>query len=614
MYFRILLNILLFSFRIIQYRFLKLIFIFNIFKLNPIFYLKNRLIQFSRLITNTSVLPSIFIGIITIWVALRMDDNYTEISNNLTLFQLNLYTFIVFVLSGIFGGRYFFKKQTPEQYASFSVDGRNLTDAIRYTSYLIWKECAFITVFSGFIKKYERIADQKGGTGGKTSGISGVIKKSDNILIDLFQNTIEKRLARMEIIEHCVNKLAVNIGISKYRVSDFLFQFNTKIHVDEFRHVVDKMREISLSLDDDSNVGKMRKLKRANYVASYFDVMKKLKKFQDSLIKYRRLHSTLISMSSNYGLSNSLLSYALGFESILKKSKNNKVKQLRAMKFLFHKRRMYPGFDLHLLLANLAKIDIDSSKRILEEDASSKLLRLYDINEENIEEPNNSEINASLKGIVKCLNEHILVQRKEIKSKLLKHVQSKIDINKDKRVVFITQGYSSVVNESLFSVIESMAKNPIYNNIVLQIYILENSSNTDDKSVTKMRYVRYKFKMNPNIKKETSGRVNVKVGNEKWLRRRFKDSKCFLLSGAEFFQVENGSNPKKRHINTETCDDFNEWGLDDVEHIILAEEFKKFDRILVGVYESGLNRDHIEFLNLYDWSSKRTIITGTEIY
>ena len=611
MFFRRCYKVFLFALRIIEYQFQKLFFVLSFYKLNPIFYLKNRTIQFARLITNTSVLPSIFIGIITIWVAIITSNKYDMLGEEMNLHSFNIITLIILVLSGILGGRYFFKKQTPEQYASFSVDGRNLTDAIRYTSYLIWKECAFITVFSSFIEKYKKIA---AGTGGVTSGVSGVIEKSDNILINLFQSTIEKRLARMEIIEHCINRLAANIGITKYRVSDFLFQFNTKIHVDEFRHVVDKMREISLALEDDSDVGKIRKLNRANYVVSYFQVMKKLKRFQNSLITYRSLHSTLISMSSNYGLSNSLLSYALGFESIIRKSNKNKGKQLRAIKFLFHKRRMYPGFDLHLLLANLAKIDIDDDKKTLEEKASSKLLRLYKISNKDITSKNNHDILADLKGIVKSLNEHILVQRKNIKKKLLEYLTSKIEIDKDKRIVFITQGYSSVVNESLFDVISNLAKDPEFAHIKLQIYILENSSNTDDKSVSKMRYVRYKFKMNPNVKKETSGRVSVKVGNEQWLKRRFNNSKCFLLSGAEFFQVESGPNPKKRHLNTETCEDFSIWELKNIEHIILAEDFKKFDRHLEGVYESGLNRDHIEFLNLYDWNSDRTIITGTKIY
>ena len=80
--------------------------------------------------------------------------------------------------------------------------------------------------------------------------------------------------------------------------------------------------------------------------------------------------------------------------------------------------------------------------------------------------------------------------------------------------------------------------------------------------------------------------LNIKVGDEDWVKNRFdkKDEcKCYLLSGAEFFQVEKTTWNSKdiiqsRMINTEGINDLAELGFNKtiLTHLVLAENYKHF--------------------------------------
>ncbi len=161
----------------------------------------------------------------------------------------------------------------------------------------------------------------------------------------------------------------------------------------------------------------------------------------------------------------------------------------------------------------------------------------------------------------------------------------------------------------------------------------------DSPHLTTSRYVRYKFKENPNIPDKSGYRVNVKIGDEDWLKKRFdRKHEClsYILSGAEFFQHQMGKAtddngelikdeknnsievPENRLINNERFFEFKKWRFKDTpKHIILAERFKEFPRPLKSVspkiavnFKVAFNRDHLEYTHLYEWDSKRIIISG----
>ena len=109
-------------------------------------YSLQRLKQLVQLITSTSALPSILLGVVAIlltvfvWTkgpysAFHGDSLYETaiklINDNVVIYCILLCLFIALV-----GGRILFTKQTPEQYAVHSIEGRTISEQIRYISYL----------------------------------------------------------------------------------------------------------------------------------------------------------------------------------------------------------------------------------------------------------------------------------------------------------------------------------------------------------------------------------------------------------------------------------------------------------------------------------------------
>ena len=82
------------------------------------------------------------------------------------------------------------------------------------------------------------------------------------------------------------------------------------------------------------------------------------------LLRRTELHNYLIDMADGHGLTTSLRAYARALQNvstgrhtfpnfILKK------RNIRKLRFLYHKRRMFPGFDLHILLMHMFPMNTD---------------------------------------------------------------------------------------------------------------------------------------------------------------------------------------------------------------------------------------------------------------
>lgn len=582
-------------------------------------YSSNRIFQFSRLVTNTSVLPSLFIGLITIWISMVVSSEngiVKIIGLELTNIKVNYIFGLLLFFTSIFGGRYFFRSQTPEQYAQFSIDGREITNSFTYISYLIWKECKFVTSHKALKKKMEYIISKGGSIDKSEFGIMGTV------LIKAFIDSINKRVGNQEIIKYSYGRLANSLNVPIIRLSDHFFQFNPHIFVTEFRKVCNTLEEINIAIDykkTDLLENEMQN-ERAKIVLNFFKVINNLMNFQKSIIKYEDLHHFIIGMSGTYGSSNALRSYTLGLETVMRTEIQKKNRYDR-IKFLFHKRRMYPGFDVHISLMNLARIvDIDSKSK--DNGHEAELKKLYLLKPEELrqyDEISTFKFKRMMSSLVKIVNEYIAKERKSIVTKFRKYVEE-LNLPKSGKLILVTQGYSSVVNSTITTLLRELKLENELEKFNLRIFLLIDDS--EDKILyEKTRYVRYKFKMNPDLPKELDRQVLVKAGDIEWLSKRYDKpiNRILILSGAEFFQedLKYGyrliNNEKSENILKQQKEKFKKAKI---HHIILSEEYKKFERHLGNkqVYQDSLNRDHLEYLNLYDWDLERIIITGKKVY
>jgi len=369
-------------------------------------------------------------------------------------------------------------------------------------------------------------------------------------------------------------------------------------------------------------------------ISNFYSIVTKRLGYQKSIIKNTDLHDTIIDMSSSFGLTNALESYCLGLQMIARSEKTSDIAMKDAMiimdklKFLYHKRRMFPGFDLHSILINYAyqnKLkDLLNGLIKLATEKNKPLYLSY------------GEVTPNFTNLVNSVNNYIFQQRQEItekvKNQLKDDLKNPINSNK-KKIVAITQGFSGVVNDTLYNIMRVVKEDKDFEELFkgkdIYYYVLLSPKEMDSLHLTTSRYVRYKFKENPNIPEFSKYRVNVKIGDEDWLKKRFdRKDEClsYILSGAEFFQRqqerdENGKNTGNeeiRLINNEGFFNVKEWGfLEPPQHIVLAEKFKEFPRPLAKYkkeiaknYKIAFNRDHLEYTHLYDWNSKRTVISG----
>lgn len=314
---------------------------------------------------------------------------------------------------------------------------------------------------------------------------------------------------------------------------------------------------------------------------------------------------------------------------------------------MYHKRRMYSGFDLHALLysfvgrlheANPKNEELLNFKMVLSKVSNSK-----DKGLDSAEISDLATLKRNMINISKTYENFRYEQIKDISTKFKKELITIIKgLNKKNKnkLIFITQGYSSVVNYVLKKIAEDVNiatsatdLSELHNvlkgkNVKLEYYILDNPKKDQNKEKVVARHLRYKFKENPNIPKKSDYRINVKIGDEEWLKSLINDNKDvpkIVVSGAEFIQfrtlsVKEGNDTvikeENRIINNETIINFieelkskNTEGL--YKWFILAENYKIFPLDLDNTltYKIAMTNDYLEELSLSDWSDSRKILT-----
>jgi hypothetical protein len=552
----------------------------------------------------------------------------------------------------------FFKKQTPRQYAEFSIEGREYSHSIKYISYCIWK----------LLKDHEeqfrnlncalKMLEDRGGVPKK-----GEITKSD---IEALRKDFLSKHSVIEQICDMMEVLAVSMNIPSFRISDFLFQFSPDIYNLEMRLCLKRIDEILAYEEATSSPEGL--IERAIKIRKSFSTFYERIQYQENLFMNEDLHSSIVDISMGMGLTSSLRAYALGLKKIGSGNNDDDKYVLDRLKFFYHKRRMFPGFDIHCLLINLIeksnrdesiKNGIKEALKMLALDSfdfiADKTASLKTQNEEKALHYTKlfAKIVPMINMLVDEINRYIYDHREVIVQKFQEYIidelkQCEIARKKGevKKMVFITRGYSSVVNDVLYNTfVEKGVSNKEHDNRVkdirkllfynyegdpkqerdleIYIYVLKSNHEYEDDSLTSTRYVRYQFKENPDMRKDVgkSLKVFIKVGDEDWLKNRFykKDEcNCYLLSGAEFFQVDDKKTADDkayslfRMINTEGVSRLAELGFDqtNLKHIILAENFKHFSRpIKEPLAKNALSRENLEYLHIYKWSPFRVIIS-----
>ena len=277
------------------------------------FYLDQRVFQFIRLITTTSALPSIFLGALAIMLSFY--SIFEDVFESYRYYYFFVSVFFIIVTTVIFS-RAFFKRQTPKQYADFSIQGREHSKSIRYISYSIWKVLIY------YQKQYRKLYDSL-----TTLSDSGVVKN-------------KLRRTDIEILRQDISKYSILLS----QICDMMKRLDEII---AYQSMTNTSKDLEV---------------RATQIIRSFDTFYRRIEYQKSLFKNKDLHSNIIDISMGMGLTSSLTAYSLGLQKIGVKNNKDDKNVLDRLKFLYHKRRMFPGFDIHCLLTNLISKDITIDK------------------------------------------------------------------------------------------------------------------------------------------------------------------------------------------------------------------------------------------------------------
>lgn len=607
-------------------------------RLKMVFYFRQRTYQFGRLMTNTSVLPSIILGVVAIMAPILFDHYEPDIDDHLWTkiwMDLQYYVYGLFVMLLLLG-RYYFKKQTPEGYAAYSIKGRSISDAIRYVAYFIWKETLFLERYQWVFRKFQNLSDDQG-------ALDNCRLKGIHInIVDRLERKFNGRYHNIQTIDFMIVDLAKGMNIPAQRVSDHLFQFSPEIYTSEVRTTLRKMRE-TMRLDVEDSGLNPRRLALGTQVYKFFDLVKHRQEYQQDLIKFKSLHNILIGISSGFGLTTSLLAYCQGLQQVSRlsiwagSSRRKRLKTVRRLKFIYHKRRMFPGFDLHAIILNMTLRTYKNTNPAKKEDRDeafmiyrgTKLLAVKS-SEEIMNTRAYSQVIASIQKISDSVQKYIYEQRIQIISNLKKYIMSQLETSPSdiKNLVVITQGFSSVVNEALYKLIDIYNQDAEFRNSIgkksITYFVLTGPKEMDTLHYTVTRYVRYKYWENPNIPAETQYKVNVKIGTFDWFESQFvnrSETLVYLMSGAEFVQPKDDQCLEHIFMNTEGVKKIDlerlRVGENGAKHIVLFEDFKYFkyfnDERFMQV---AFNRDHLEHIHLYSWggANKYQLIGAEEVH
>ena len=573
-------------------------------------FIPQRVSQLTRLITNTSVMPSIILAYLGIVASYFIDAPYFSIIDatdkippkslleSIIGEEISIYFLLIIALIITLGGRYFFVSQTPKSYARHSVEGVPFSRSVTYISYCIWKEMHFWKSLSFIKKMLSKIVEIDGS---EFDGDKSVISKNKISVacIPMVRKITDKRGVKVERIRHMIIHVSNTMGVPPHRICDALFQFSPNIYTSEYRSASKKLTEIVNTLKIDGK-GAERRKKYAQDVLKFFENKKKRATYQIQIIDNRDLHNVLIDISMGFGISNALSSYCMGLTKIANtKPRKSTIYLTKKLKFLYYKRNLYPGIDLHLIAARLAQIS-ENQKDLFE--SLEKLMKLK--THSNTEELKNwfGIYGKKLGGLTAALDQETFKQRSIIDEKFIQFMFSEMtnfliekSSSEDRypKVILLTQGYSSVVNRSLqrlaieisnfykfknygafkkfvddyhndtskgqtenqeirFTLLErenTDSKKLLLefgqkvlskmNKVEIHYYVLVSPDQIDDEHLTVSRYTRFNFKETPNVSSLSSGLIKVKLGSIEWFVNRFWNEKntIYRVAGAEFIQV-----------------------------------------------------------------------------
>ncbi len=549
--------------RAIHYLFMKLYFILIYYKVWK--YWQQRKSQLLKLLTNTSILTSILLGAVSIFIALsritykdlsvKFNKNYSFnvlIGNiEMKVWVYLILLFVILFIGFLLLARIFFKQQPPKIYADHSVPGRFPSQVMVYISYCIWKECQYFKKYRYLIWAFRQMQN-RGGNIDRTVKFKKKYRKK----IKRFNASFNRRFHLVKEIDEMIILLGKSLRIPPYRISEYFFQFSPTIYLAETRLMFQRMYEIVILAEkDEDEVLRHRILENCDTISNLYDKIYKSQLYHATNVKFRDLHEVIINISKDFGLSSSIQAYILGIQGNLTdigdKHTGKKIEKMQRIRYLFFKRRMHPGFDMHALVINLVEYYLASHPTA---DMSNKEIgRINKIKEglevfKHIESLEFEEKFDTFKPLgielLGMYEDHRQTGRDEILKKFNKMVLDLIKEVHDsptlKNLVFMTKGYSSLVTHTLQRLIIDLFKNDskitkMIRVINMQIFILYDELEDKDHRVT-VRHLRYRFKENPNLPLITNNTVHVNIGDFQWYCNNFEaeTTKVVLLSGAEF--------------------------------------------------------------------------------
>jgi len=622
-------------------------------------YTGQRNFQLSRLVTNTSVLPSIILGLVAIVVTVII---YIFEVGRLTLlgYEINTYRFIIFslvvtALITLSGGRYFFFALTPKEYGIFSIKGQRYETGIRYIAYCIWKECSYYRLAS-FNKHFLRLYQNQGDLDGTPFTHKKFARRVEK-QIKQFKKIMSKRKRRIQRIDEMMVAFAQENDIKAHRISDYLFHFSPEIFNQELRNVIRLMEEVLQTMNyvngragQDPNEAEAQRVNakrksRLERIAIFFKELERREVVQEEILQFDEMYDFTMDLANNYGMTKAVESYILGYEKIIQeyegttKEKQKRV-ALKKAKFLYHARRMYPGFDVHAILMNIAhKLQNQSLQEFLH--------TISNVNSQQLEK--NVSPFELLKGcgssISNAVNSLLESSREVVAQKFEQYItarcQEQLKQNQQAttphklKLVFVTQGFSSVVNNTIIKFINALIKSPALYQAIgaprIYVWIVLSPDAFESEDKVKSRYLRYIFKDASGFSEEAKNSidVNIQLGKKEWVEERMlrKNTdtphnsfiQSYLLSGAEFFQVGGAPalNNKKefRYINNENVFNSKEEPSDlFTQRLVLAEGFKGFECPLrKPFYIKAFNDDRLEHLSLYSWNTQRILFQSNDL-
>lgn len=503
------------------------------------------------------------------------------------------------------------KGQNIQQYAENSIRSRSYSESIRFISYRIWLSA----------EKWENEFHKIG-----IDVISILYLGEGNDILKERLTQIKEKTSKLYddliFIHFAMQELGAKMLINPRMVSDYLFLFSPRIYFSEIQTTIEKIDEIvnHLSASNteilelfDFEIGKRESF------------LRKIKEDQERLHTFSELHDPLYRLSRGFGVSSSFSIYFRGIIDIhsefLKSNKENSKEIFQEKIRFWYSRRKFSGmYDLHALLLNYFRSQSDD---ILSGYLGSGIFAPGKYYKGGFIEPPKT-LGSSYNGFVKIRSR----EREAIREKVKAIFEEKLKNEKYSRLIIVTQGFSSLVNSTIEELLPFLSSMKIKYNLVSRpvLHLLRSSKKLDANYLNTTRFINYKYKINPNIYRESDRNVVVKIGSLDGVFKEYAENKnlILLLSGAELVLKKKD---KVQFVNSEGIKDkqLEQLGTESKFHLILAESFKIVKLGEVGlalteddnckdIFEESLNLMHSDHSKLHEWSKGKILISNIEFF